>query len=89
MSYFSDMFVLGTFACIEFSCFYTNLREFEDLLHLLTFIFEEQRSEKFKLKHIFGQQQGTESASNLMFRMAEGQSCVHHGFQISTVASQS
>ena len=51
--------------------------------------FEEQGSEKIKLKHIFGQQQGTESASNLMLRMAEGQSCVQRGFQISTVASQS
>ena len=83
------MFVWGTFACIEFHCFYTYLREFEDLLHLLTFIFEEQGSEKFKLRHIFGQQQGTESASNLMLRMAEGQSCVQRGFQVSTVASQS
>ena len=54
MSYFSDMFFLGTFACIEFSCFYTNLREFEDLLHLLTFIFEEQRNEKLNLYAFLG-----------------------------------
>ena len=49
------------------------------------------RAEKRKVKLIciFGQQQGTESASNLMLRMAEGQSCVRDGFQISTVASQS
>ena len=45
--------------------------------------------QKVKLKHILGQQQGTESASNLMLRMAEGQSCVQRGFQILTVASQS
>ena len=54
MSYFSDMFVLGTFACIEFSCFYTNLREFEDLLQHFTFIFEEQRSEKLNLNTFLG-----------------------------------
>ena len=83
------MFVWGTFACIEFHCFYTYLREFEDLLHLFTFIFEEQRNEKLNLYAFFGQQQGTESASNLMLRMAEGQSCVRDGFQIFTVASQS